>query len=340
VVRPFGSSALQGAGRSRAELIVQSGKVVVCRYAPDRPKAYPVPVLIVTPLLVKPYILDLAPALSFVEYLTAQGFDVFLVDFGTPDASDVNRRFEDYLDDIALALDRTLTVAQSASATLLGYCLGGLFAVLYAVTDPGRVKNVITVAAPFDFAQGGPLYRWLRRLDVDRLVDAWGNIPGEWIRDQIRLFAMTAQPNRNLRIWLDLVFHAWDGEYLEKQRLLNHWLQDLRAFPGEAYRQFIKEFVQANKLVTGELSLAGKPIRPPHMTSPLLILAHTEDLLAPPDSARALMDLVASEDREFFEVSGGSVGHVDIIVGKEGPNVTWPKVHMWLTSRSGAPGAT
>jgi polyhydroxyalkanoate synthase len=340
MVRQFRSFESQEAGRSRAELIAQSGKVVLCRYAPDGAKAYPVPVFIVTPLLVKPYILDLSPALSFVDHLNTEGFDVFLIDFGTPDASDIGRRFEDYLDDIALALESTLTVSQSVSATLLGYCLGGLFAVLYAVADPGRVKNVITVAAPFDFSQGGPLYRWLRRLDVDRVVDAFGNIPGEWIRDQIRLFAMTAQPKRNLRIWLDLVFRSWDREYLEKQRLLNHWLQDLRAFPGEAYRQFIKEFVQANKLVKGELSLAGKPIHPSHITSPVLVLAHTEDLLAPPDSAKALVDLVASEDREFFEVSGGNVGHVDIIIGEEGPKVTWPKVSTWLKSRSGAPCAT
>jgi hypothetical protein len=40
--------------------------------------------------------------------------------------------------------------------------------------------------------------------------------------------------------------------------------------------------------------------------------------------------LVASKDREFFEGSGGAVGHVDIVVGSEGP-----KASSWLQARSG-----
>jgi len=171
-------------------------------------------------------------------------------------------------------------------------------------------------------------------LDVDRLVDAWGNIPGQWVRDRIRLFASTTMPERNLRIWLDLVLHLRDREYLKRQQLLYQWLNDLLPFPGEAYRQFIKECVQGNKLFKGELFIGGRLINPSRITCPVLLLAHKEDLLAPPESARALLNLVASEDREFFEVSGGDVGHIDILIGREGPQVTWPKVSSWLRSRS------
>ncbi len=320
--------------RTPAEQIAQMGKAVLLRYAPERPKKYPVPVLIVTPLLVRPYILDLAPGLSFVEHLTAQGFDVFLIDFGTPDRSDCSRRFENHLHDIGVALDETLAHSAASSVTMLGYCLGGLFAVLYVASNPEKIRNLITLATPFDFSEAGPLYRWLQGLDVDRLVDSFGNIPGEWIRDEIRLFASSTSPQRNFSVWLDLIFNVWDREYLKKQQLLTHWLQDLRAFPGEAYRQFIKDFVQADKFAKRQLCMAGKLVDPSHITCPLLILAHTEDLLAPPSSARPLVDLAASKDSEYFEVSGGSVGHIDIIIGSEGPKITWPKVSLWLKPRS------
>lgn len=325
----------QGAGRTSAEFIVRRGKVVLLRYAPRRPKQHPIPVFIVTPLIARPYILDLSPSLSFIDHLTAQDLDVFLIDFEVPDLADRSLRFEDYLHDIGQALEHALALSGSPLATLLGYCLGGLFAVLYAALNPEKVKNLIALATPFDFSKGGPLYRWLQGLDVDRLVDAFGNIPGEWIRDQIRLFASTTMPERNLRIWFDFLLHLWDRKYLERQRLLNHWLQDLLPFPGEAYRQFIKEFVQANKLVKGELFIGGKLIDLSRITCPVLVLAHAEDILAPPDSAKALVDLVASEDSEFFEVSGGNVGHIDIVIGREGPKVTWPKVSSWLKARSG-----
>ena len=233
--------------------------------------------------------------------MTQQGLDVFLIDFGTPDRTDRSLRFEDYLHDIDLALENALALSGSPSTTLLGYCLGGLFAVLYAALNPEKVRNLIALATPFDFSKGGPLYRWLQGLDVDRLVNAFGNIPGEWIRDQIRLFASTTMPERNLRIWFDLLLHLWDREYLRRQHLLDHWLQDLLPFPGEAYRQFIKEFVQANKLVKRELFIGGRLIDLSRIICPVLILVHAEDILAPPDSAKALVGLVASEDGEFFE---------------------------------------
>ncbi len=323
------------AGVTSAELIAQRGKVLLLHYALPRPARYPHPVLIVTPLLVRPYILDLSPGLSFIDYLTKQSLDVFLIDFGSPDRSDRTRRFEDYLQDLDLALESVLSLSGSSSATLLGYCLGGLFAALYSASNPERVRNLITLATPFDFSKAGPLYQWLQGFDVDRFVDTVGNVPGEWIRDQIRLFASATWPERNLRIWLDLLLHLLDREYMKRQEVLNRWLNDLLPFPGEAYRQFIKEFVQANKLLKRELSIAGGLIDPSLIACPVLVLAHTEDLLAPPESAKALVDLVASQDREFFEVSGGNVGHLDIVVGREGPQVTWPKVSSWLQARSG-----
>jgi polyhydroxyalkanoate synthase subunit PhaC len=323
------------AAETSAELIAQRGKVLLLHYPPARPTRYPHPVLIVTPLLVRPHILDLFPGLSFIEHLTNQSLDVFLIDFGSPDRLDRTRQFEDYLQDLDLALEDVLSLSSSPSATLVGYCLGGLFAVLYTASNPERVRNLVTLATPFDFSKAGPLYQWLQGFDVDRFVDAVGNVPGDWIRDQIRLFASATWPERNLRIRLDLLLHLWDGEFLKRQALLNQWLNDLLPFPGEAYRQFIKEFIQANKLLKRELSIAGRLIDPSLIICPVLVLAHTEDLLAPPDSAKAIVDLVTSADREFFEVSGGNVGHIDIVVGSEGPTVTWPKVRSWLQAGSG-----
>jgi polyhydroxyalkanoate synthase len=317
-----------------AEVIAELGKAVVVRYAPERPKRFPVPVLIVAPLLVKPYILDLAPGLSFVDYLSRQGFDLFLLDFGTPDLADCTRRFEHYLEELHLAVEKTLARARAPSLTLLGYCLGGLFGALYTTVRPDPVKNLIALATPFDFSQGGPLYRWLHGLDVDRLVDTFGNIPGEWIRDQIRLFSTRTRPDLGLRIWFNFLLRLWDRAYLERQALLSRWLQDLRPFPGEAYRQFVKEFIQGNKLVKGDLLVGGQLIDPTRIRCPLLVLAHTHDLLAPPGSAKALLDLVSSPDGEFVEISGGGMGHVDIVIGDEGPGVTWPKVAAWLIQRS------
>ena len=92
----------------------------------------------------------------------------------------------------------------------------------------------------------------------------------------------------------------------------------------------------ANKLVRGDLVLDGKVADPAQITCPVLVLAHTGDVLAPPESAEALLEVVSSADRDALTVSGGTLGHVDIVVGPEGPAIMWPKLAAWLDARSGA----
>jgi hypothetical protein len=116
----------------------------------------------------------------------------------------------------------------------------------------------------------------------------------------------------------------------ERQRLVSRWLNDLVPFPGEAYRQFVKDLVQANKLVRGELVVDGNLADPAQITCPVLVLAHTGDVLAPPESAEALLEVISSADRETVTVSGGTLGHVDIVVGLRGRascGRSWP--HGW-----------
>jgi polyhydroxyalkanoate synthase len=273
-------------GAGQPDIIAQWGKMRLVRYQARGPRRHPVPVLIVSPLLAKPYVLDLAPGLSLVDHLVERGLELFLLDFGVPDSRDRQLRFEEHLRVIDLAMNKLLAQTGTKRATLLGYCLGGIFATLYAATHPGNVQNLVAMATPIDFSRAGPLYRYVRTLDVDGLVDRLGNIPGEWIRDQVWALTTMTMPARNLRIWNDFLLHLWDPSYLERQRLVSRWLNDLVPFPGEAYRQFVKELVQANKLVRGELLIDGNAADASQITCPVLVLATLAMSLHPPSRPR------------------------------------------------------
>jgi poly(3-hydroxyalkanoate) synthetase len=76
------------------------------------------------------------------------------------------------------------------SINVLGICEGGVFTICYAALNPKRVKNLIVTITPVDFhadqAEGrtdhGFINLWTRSLsaeDVDRLIEANGNLPGE-----------------------------------------------------------------------------------------------------------------------------------------------------------------
>src|SRR3954469_21842396 len=81
-------------GQTPKEVIWQQGTAQLYRYRATTPTVQPVPLLMVHSLVSKPYILDLIPGNSFIEYLVGQGFDVFLVDWGTPRPEDNRLRFE------------------------------------------------------------------------------------------------------------------------------------------------------------------------------------------------------------------------------------------------------
>jgi polyhydroxyalkanoate synthase len=94
-------------GRTPREIVWQGGKTRLYRYRSAAEKRFPVPVLLVYALILRPYILDLVPGNSLVEYLVNEGFDVYLLDWGVPGEEDRNLSFENYvLDYVPGAVER------------------------------------------------------------------------------------------------------------------------------------------------------------------------------------------------------------------------------------------
>src|ERR671916_1603071 len=60
-------------------------------------KRRPVSVLLIYGFVLKPYIFDLVPGNSLVEYLVKEGFDVYLLDFGISGTEDAGLSIEDLI---------------------------------------------------------------------------------------------------------------------------------------------------------------------------------------------------------------------------------------------------
>ncbi len=67
------------------ELVWTLNKAKLYRYIPVLPKEkrHPVPLLLVFALMNRPYILDLRPGHSFVEYMVNQGYDLVSAGLGS-----------------------------------------------------------------------------------------------------------------------------------------------------------------------------------------------------------------------------------------------------------------
>ena len=145
-------------GLTPKEVIWTNNEAKLYRYEPSNQKEFPVPVLIVYAPILRPYILDLVPGNSFVEYLLGEGFDVFLLDWGNAGPEDKHTSFEDWiLDYIPEAVESVLSSSQAEELTIYGYCQGGTMSAMYASLFPDEhLKNLVLLAAPTDFAPEDP----------------------------------------------------------------------------------------------------------------------------------------------------------------------------------------
>jgi polyhydroxyalkanoate synthase len=114
-------------------------------------------------------------------------------------------------------------------------------------------------------------------------------------------------------------------------RVRYRWVMDQIPFPGEAYRQFIKDLMWGNKLMTGELMLGGRRIDPQNVTCSVLNAMAEHDHIAPYASTRPLLDIMGSADKQEFHVKGG---HVSLIAGLNAVLRLWPTLNQWLAARS------
>ena len=63
----------------------------------------------------------------------------------------------------------------------------------------------------------------------------------------------------------------------------------------------------------------------------LLVVSGTNDDLAPPASVRPGFTLSRSRDKTYRALP---LGHIDLLVGRDAPLMTWSLVTKWLTQRA------
>ncbi|MBO1512606.1 class III poly(R)-hydroxyalkanoic acid synthase subunit PhaC [Metabacillus sp. BG109] len=319
-------------GLTPKEVIWTKNKAKLYRYVSDQPKKFKVPLLLVYALINKPYILDLTTGNSLVEYLVNRGFDVYLLDWGTPGYEDKTMKLDDYiLDYIPRAVRKVLRTSNADEVSILGYCMGGTMTSIFAALHPELpVRNLVFMTSPFDFEETGLYGCFLdeRYFDIDNVVDTLGLIPPEMIDFGNKML----KPTTNFYgPYVSLVDRANNEQFVNNWKLLQKWVSDGIPFPGEAYRQWIRDFYQQNKLIKGELVIRGRKVNLKNITANVLNMSADKDHIAQPHQVKALMDVISSKDKEYVSLP---TGHVSVTFGPKAVKITYPTVVDWLEKRS------
>lgn len=289
------------------------------------------PILLVPSLINRHYVLDLMPQKSFVEWLLGQGWDVFIIDWGTPAREDQYLEFDDFCDRyLGRAVRRARALAGAEKVHLLGYCLGGTLTTIYTALHPETVGSMVNLAAPIDFADDGMLSAWsqLEELSLTAVTDAFGNMPWPLMQAGFHLL----RPTLNLQKLVYAVDRAWDDEFLDGFLALETWGNDNVSFPGRAFRTYIEELYRQNKLVRGELFVGGRRVDLGAIEAPVLVVSFEHDNIVSTQSAECLVTLVSSAKAEKLRLRGG---HVGAVVSRKASEGLWPRVADWFGAHDG-----
>ena len=307
----------------------QEDKLVLYRYRPRAAELHPVPLLIVYALVNRPYMMDLQEDRSMIRGLLDAGLDVYLIDWGYPDAGDRHLTLTDYVQRyIGHCVDHLRDRQRLEAINLLGVCQGGALSLCFTALHPEKIRNLVTMVTPVDFhTPDNLLTHLIRHVDVDLLVDTFGNPPGQLLNFaflSLSPFRLAGQK------YVDVMDILDDAQALKNFLRMEKWIFDSPDQAGEAFRQFAKDFFQHNKLVKGEVVIGDRRVDLRNVIMPVLNVYASQDHLVPPAASKALAECCGSRDYSELSFQGG---HIGIYVGSRAQREIPPAIADWLLAR-------
>jgi len=349
------------------DLAVTPGAVVrrteICElihYTPATDQVNQYPVLMVPPTINKYYITDLAPGRSMIEYLVAQGHQVFVISWRNPDARHYDWGLDAYGQAVVDSLDAARAICGTTKASVCALCSGGIIASMVAahLRDAGRLDQLASLflgVTVLDQGQDGTVAALADSRTAALAVAASksrGYLDG---RSLAEVFA-----------WLranDLIWSYWVNNYLRAQQPppfdILYWNADTTRMPAALHRDFIG-VILGSALAKGNASMLGSPVDLSAVDVDAYVLAGAADHLCPWQSCYRSARLLGGDTRFVLSTSGHIASMVnppsnvkarfqvasEPLAGLPHPDdwlraahtaagSWWPDYSSWLAERSG-----
>ncbi|PKN74570.1 MAG: class III poly(R)-hydroxyalkanoic acid synthase subunit PhaC [Deltaproteobacteria bacterium HGW-Deltaproteobacteria-10] len=313
------------------EIVYQEDRVKLKHYSRSESaeNKLKTPLLVVYALINRETMLDLQPDRSVVQNFMHDGIDLYMVDWGYPTRKDRFLTIDDHVNGyIGNAVDFIREKHGIPKINLMGICMGGSFCTMYSALHPEKIKNLITTVTPSSFdTDKGLLHVWMKNLNVDKMIKAFGNIPG----DLMNLGFLLLNPARlMIDKYVGFAENMDNKDFVENFVRMERWIFDSPDVPGETFRQFIEDCYNKNLLIQSKMYLDGKRVDLKKLTMPLLNFYGKFDHLVPPEACEQLTSAVGSKDVEDVCLE---TGHIGIYVSSKFQKQFAPKIAQWLKER-------
>jgi polyhydroxyalkanoate synthase len=305
-----------------SRVVYRNDLMELLQYEPQTEQVRAAPLLCSPPWINKYYIMDLAPGRSFIEWAVQHGRTVFAISYKNPSAEMSGVSMDDYLvHGPHKALDVIQEITGVETIDIVGLCLGGA---LTAITDAymcqsgdARVGTLTLLNTMLDYSEPGVLGTFTDRRTVDRLerkMRREGVLEG-------RSMAGTFDVLRANDLIFNYVVSNWlMGQDPPAFDILS-WNADSTRMPAKMHAFYLRNFYVENKLATGTLQIAGRPIDLSAIKSPTYVVSAINDHIVPWKASYRTTRLVSGPVR--FVLSSG--GHIAGIVNPPGPKA-WYQV--------------
>lgn len=311
-------------------IVWSDGEARLCWFAPKlkarqrKPKAS---ILLIPSMINGPEIFDMLPEeRSLISWLTDQGIEVFLLEWG-------NLRNDPELASFDLALGKKLTRALDWLRTEqpdinlfgLGYCMGGLFLAAAEILRPHVFDGLIFVATPWNFKAGA-------KGNFAQALSSWA---ADGLRRVVHLDYMPAE-------WLQMIFAGVDPSLVARkfsafadmkeggleEKLfvgVEDWVNGGSDLPSGIVQQAVRDWYLANMPHKGTWTVASHKIDPKKIKKPTLVIVPSKDKIVPPESAIPLAYKIP--DADLLEPD---CGHISMMVSSRAKSDVWEPMAGWI----------
>jgi alpha-beta hydrolase superfamily lysophospholipase len=271
------------------------------------------------------------PSRSLANHLARSGFDVFNLDLRGHGRS---RHFggrrthtvTEYIDeDLPNAVDEVFRLSGQREIFLVGHSLGGLCSYAAAPSLDGAVAGIVSIGSPYHFARGSislqAVAQLVRAMSALRLRPNPA-VPLKPVGFGLATFRKLAESPLHPLPW-----RGWHKGALEPHVLAEHLsLAFDRAGLGELVDMF--QWATEKRFGGRESDYVD---RFEALDKPLLVVAGTNDDLAPPESVRPAFVRARTRDKTYRALP---LGHIDLLVGRDAPRSLWRLVADWIDARA------
>ncbi|MFO0549823.1 MAG: alpha/beta hydrolase [Polyangiaceae bacterium] len=274
------------------------------------------------------------PSRSLFNYIARAGFDVFNLELRGHGRSrhlgaHPPRLLSTFVEeDVPAAIEEVQRLSGGRPVYLIGHSMGGLVSYAAAGTLKQKIAGVVTLGSPYQFTRGSVTLTAVSTLmtAVDRTVPlGHGTLPLKPLSEAMRL----------LRGFIEspvfpLPIRGFAPKSLEPVVLGQHMALAMDTGSISVLRRMFLAAAEARRggHPMGELAAFAEEFE--NMDVPLLVIAGTKDDLAPPASVEPAYLRSRSTDKTLRSFPRG---HIDLLVGRDGPQTIWPLLTSWLSTR-------